>query len=432
MRCGMGRGECGDYVNMPEADFVYLACYASRPTPDLTMVATHIQRTDGAIRSGPDSSYSVDYDGVPVPDTEEEVDDPTAITDPFDPERIKITTRQPVVELLKNRFDHKELDLNPDFQRHIGIWDDTRKSRLVESLLLRIPIPVFYMAEDPTETAIDRLIVVDGVQRLSTIFAFMNDTFALKRLEYLRRFDGATFSQLPGHMQRRIRETELICNIIERETPEEVMYNVFLRVNTGGRALNSQEIRHAMNPGPARELLASLAASDEFLEATQRSIRTIRMDDRELVLRFLSFRLSDWRLYQNRSFDNHLALTMKRINNATDLERKGYSSDFVRSMKAASDILGRDAFRRPRDETLRKKPINKALFEAWSTQFAGRSADELEKLRSLRPSVTLAFRTLIGSDGDFNNAISYATASVESIKKRHGAIEQLLDRIIES
>ena len=395
------------------------------------MVTTLTPRTGDSLNSLADGLYTNEYDDVNGPSTEVELDDPTAITDPFDPERIKITTKQPVVELLKMRFDHGELDLNPDFQRHSGIWDDTRKSRLVESLLLRIPIPVFYMAEDPIEQSIDRLIVVDGVQRLSTIFDFMNGEFELKRLEYLQRFEGARFHQLPGHMQRRIRETDLICNIIERSTPEEVMYNVFLRVNTGGRALNSQEIRHAMNPGPVRELLASLAESVEFLDATQRSVRSIRMDDRELVLRFMSFHLSDWRRYQNRSFDKHLAETMKIINRASDIDRRDYSAAFIRSMKAASDILGQDAFRRPRDESGHRKRINKALFEAWSTQFAKRSPGELDALERQSALVDEAFGELIASDSEFNNAISFATASVESIKRRHSAIERLLNRVVE-
>ena len=156
--------------------------------------------------------------------------------------------------------------------------------------------------------------MVDGLQRLSTIHSFIHGQFQLAGLEYLVQFDKARFDDLPRSMQRRIVETELVLNVIEPGTPEEVMFNIFSRINTGGMTLNGQEIRHALNKGRARDYLMELASCEEFLSATQNSISTKRMLDRECVLRFLAFWLRHWDQYQNNDLDGFLNSTMKAIN----------------------------------------------------------------------------------------------------------------------
>src|SRR6185312_9347960 len=117
---------------------------------------------------------------------EDELDDPNlAIIRPFDPERIKVNTAPAIVSLIIKRIDEKEIDLAPEFQRRARVWDIGRKSRLIESLLLKIPLPVFYVAAD----AKDRWSVVDGLQRLTTILDFIKGAFALHGLEYLTQLD---------------------------------------------------------------------------------------------------------------------------------------------------------------------------------------------------------------------------------------------------
>ena len=160
----------------------------------------------------------------------EQEDSQERITHPFDPEQIKMRTVNIVVEQLVSRIRHDEIDLAPDFQRLRGIWKKERKSRLIESLLLRIPIPVFYVAADKSEI----WSVVDGIQRMSTIYDYVTGKFSLTKLEYLTWLDGRKHDELPRQMQRRISETQLVVNIIEPGTPAEVMFNVFLRINTGG------------------------------------------------------------------------------------------------------------------------------------------------------------------------------------------------------
>ena len=268
-------------------------------------------------------------------ETEREDPEQDHVEQPFDPSRIKVRTVPVVVDQIVTRIEHDEIDLAPDFQRMRGIWDLQRRSRLIESLLLRIPIPVFYVAADHD----DNWAVVDGVQRISTIHDYMTGVFALTHLEYRREFDGKRYDQLPRSMQRRIIETQIVVNVIEPGTPPEIMFNIFRRINTGGMMLNGQEIRHALNPGPVRAYLKMLAESEEFLDATDRSIRPPRMADRECVLRFLAFHIEPWEGYASGSLDSHLQRTMKTLNVAPSERLDALAADFRNAMRAAARRL---------------------------------------------------------------------------------------------
>lgn len=356
-----------------------------------------------------------------------EQEDPTEkITEPFDPEQIKINTRSLLAEQLVSRIKYKEIDLTPEFQRLRGIWNDERKSRLIESLLLKIPIPVFYVAADRS----DSWSVVDGVQRMSTIDDYVTGRFVLTRLEYLTWLDGYNYDVLPRLLQRRINETELIVNVIEPGTPPEVMLNVFLRINTGGMTLNGQEIRHALNPGPVREYLKALAQSPEFKKATHYSIKEIRMADRECVLRFLAFHIEPPEKYTTNDLDGYLGKVMERINRMSPAERHGLTADFKKAMCAASNIFGEYAFRKRTNIDDRRRPVSKALFESWSVQLARCLPEQIRILVKKREAVQRRFIQLVLEDEEFNNAISYSTSTPRRVQKRFQAIKQLVEEFI--
>ena len=370
------------------------------------------------------SNYDIEYD--PDSGLETEKDDPDIkIERPFDPEKIKVRTTTIVVELLISRLSHNEIDLEPDFQR-LSVWNEWQRCQLIESLLLRIPIPVFYVAADETEN----WSVVDGVQRMSTIYDYVKDEFPLNQLEYLSLFEGRKYSDLPRPMQRRIVETQLVVNIIDPSTPEDVMFNIFRRINTGGVNLNGQEIRNALYHGPVRQYLKELAESEEFLVATDRSIKKNRMADRECVLRFLAFYVDRREDYDSSKLDNYLNRTMTKINEMTPEQRDAISEDFIKAMVAAFLIFDKNAFRKRYNLNDSRRPVSKALFEAWSVRLARCSPEQIKSLVNRREEVIDRFITLMNEDNEFENAISYSTGIPRRVKKRFSTIEKLVGEMV--
>ena len=365
------------------------------------------------------------------------------IRDPFDPTNINIVTKNPVVDLIIKRIVRHEIDLNPDFQRHSDVWDRKRKSRLIESLLLCIPIPVFYMAADEEDT----WQVVDGLQRLDTLKLFILDKrLRLRGLEYLNQFENHSYDDLPRPMQRRLHETELFCHVIQPGTPREVMFNVFKRINTGGKPLSLQEIRHALNPGRARDRINELATDQTFLEATTNSVSTKRMADRECVLRFIAFHLQPLNAYKG-DLDAFLVKAMDSLNKDVSEEQWALlSADFRRAMRLATALFGAEAFRKPpkkrrsrRRDALadelglvdeRRSPINKPLFESWSVNLARLDESQGQHLIEQRETVQNCFLDLMGQD-KFVESISIGTQWDEQVRTRFEEIETLLREVLQ-
>ena len=143
----------------------------------------------------------------------------------LNPEEVRIGTTYVSVEQIVLRIKNGEIYWDTDVQQSFD-WKPMQQSHLIESLLLRIPIPVFYLAADEGSN----WSVVDGVQRLSAIYNFVTGEFSLNRLEYFVRFDGKHYYDLPRPMQRRIDETQLVLHIVEVGTPEDVMFNISRRI----------------------------------------------------------------------------------------------------------------------------------------------------------------------------------------------------------
>lgn len=354
------------------------------------------------------------------------------ITAPFDPEKIDVQTRTMTVDLLMARLRRKVLDLEPNFQRRAGIWNEGNQSRLIESLLLRIPLPTLYAAESGEES----WVVVDGIQRLTTIARFVTpealkpDTspLILTGLEYLRDYEGKTFQELPLRLQTRINETELVIHLVRSGTPEQVMFNIFARINTGGTPLSLQELRHALIPGRSRQVLAKLAQSNEFLNATQRSVSPFRMADREMVLRFLAFRLTPPGDYPRGDLDSFLRDATHQINQLDDKLIAKLGEEFSQAMIRATAIFGEHAFRKRFRGQSRRLPVNKALFEAVSVNLATLTYDQFIRLADKRHQVQENLMDLM-NDTKFQQAISLGTGDKSKVSLRFGSIARLFEEL---
>lgn len=344
------------------------------------------------------------------------------ITEPFDPARIRVDTKPMVISLLMDRIRNREIDLTPGFQRKGGIWSTKAKSQLIESLLIRIPLPAFYM--DGSDES--KWLVVDGLQRLSTLKSFVIDkTLSLSGLEFLNECEGKKFDELPRNLQRRILETQVTVFLIQENTPPEVKFNIFKRINTGGLPLSSQEIRHALNQGKAATLLGQLAESAEFRTATNEGIRDDRMGDRECVLRVLAFMRTPYDAYRAKNIDAFLNQCMRDLNQLPDSDVNNLGIRFRRAMVDCYRLFGERAFRKQKRGSQKRYPINRALFEVWSANVESLSPADVDQLHANGDILRGRFLTLL-EDSDFGAAISYGTGDPRKVRLRFSKIEEII------
>lgn len=355
------------------------------------------------------------------------------IKEPFDPALIDVVTRTMTVDLLLARLRRGVLDLAPDFQRQAGVWGDVAQSRLIESLLLRIPVPNLYAAE----TGDEGWSIVDGIQRLTTIARFVDPTLVpgmtplrLRGLEYLSSYDGHFYADLPPSLRTRIAETELLVHLIRSGTPEPVKFNIFARINTGGLPLTSQELRHALIPGPARAYLTRLAHSKAFKSATNFSIKPDRMADREMVLRFVAFHLTDPRNYGRGDLNGFLRDAMMQLNVAADDTKDAIEQDFSRALQLARDVFGNQAFRkRSATNADRRLPINKAIFESLAVNLAKLDPSQAVLLKSRRKDFDQQFAALTQNER-FLDSVSGGTGDVRKVRTRFSMVDELLGEAV--
>lgn len=384
--------------------------------------------------------HELDADGRDSGVEEELVADDDLILEPFDPRLIDVTTETRTLDTLMKRLEAGRIDLDPDFQRSRGIWTPTKKSQLIESLLLRIPLPTFYVAEIEGDGGLgeDGWAVVDGIQRLSTIAEFVTPgalamaPLKLHGLQYLENEEGKTFDRLPSALQLRVLESQFTMQVIRKTTPEPVKLNIFARINTGGVPLSAQELRHALTPGPARDILKSLAHSQAFRTAVANSVSPSRMADREMVLRFLAFRVEDPEQYRRQDFDNFLRVVMTDINSwdsATEARRR---DEFQTAMDASRRIFVDDAFRKRYRTEDPRRPVSKALFEAVAVAIATVAEEHgpegIENLVQHAPSVRKSFIALM-ADREFDRSVSQGTGDPPRVRYRFGKLIDLMRRL---
>jgi hypothetical protein len=361
--------------------------------------------------------------GVEVEREDESVPDPdSTIAKPWDPAQIRVTTSTFSLRNILDMIDEGSLELAPDFQRG-KVWKAEQKSRLVESLLLQIPLPAFYFAE----ASDGAFRVVDGLQRLSTLHAFVRggeQGFRLKGMEYLEQ-DNSCFTDLPVQWQRRIHNTQLVVNVIDPTTPTDVMYDIFKRINTGGTPLNAQEIRHCMSKDRSRGILKTMTAMPEFNTATNRLGGHIRMNDREMALRFAAFWLLGLDAYLERpAIDLFLERATAQLDSPSEVPDRKVAAlyeAFRTAMRNAHLLFEAHTFRKWPEGSQGRNPINRALFESWSVALA--SYDPAD-LRLRKQAIVAAARRRMTHDFSYLDAITSSTGDRRRVAYRFNAAEQ--------
>jgi hypothetical protein len=295
-----------------------------------------------------DDERTIDLDeSLEPPDTEEDI-----TPDGADEGDLEVDLRAPGIIIEKNDRSLSEfqrwyktgrLIIDPEWQR-LYVWENRRASKLIESILIDVPILVIYLARNEE----GRYEVIDGLQRLTSVFRFFDNEFPLSGLEIVRDLNRQHYRDLPTKFQNKLNDYTLRTFELAEQTPKDLMFLIFERLNTGGIALNDMEIRNSLFRGELNKLIKRLATDDNFVTALSQSRLSRRMQDRALVLRFLAF-YERTHLKLRSGLKRFLNEFLEAYRNPSPAKLKEYEDQFRKAMKAAVTVFGENAFRLRRE-----------------------------------------------------------------------------------
>ncbi len=341
--------------------------------------------------------------------------------------RIVTDKTDPEIDSLYKKFKKGSLDVHPSFQRQF-VWDKTKASRLIESAILRIPIPVVYLAEENS----GKEIVIDGQQRLTSFFSFIdgkwpddNTDFELTKLNVCKELIGKKFKDLDSSLQDSITSCPIRTITLR--------FEIFERLNTGSVSLNDQELRNCIYRGKFNDLLFTLSEDKDFRYLMNINKPDKRMKDVELILRFCAFYLNTYLKYKSpmRKFLNE---TMEEYKDISDLKKKEVEEAFKNSLMIIRSLLDKNAFKRfyrgkniSSDGFWEANKINHSLFDILMSSFA--STDKNIVYKNL-DSIREGFINLMTIDDDFIESIEKSTSGVNAVTIRFDKWRLLLQNII--
>jgi hypothetical protein len=347
---------------------------------------------------------------------------------PKDERKIFTSSSDPTIKDLFDRFKDGELSLQPDFQRQF-VWDTTRSSRLVESVLLSVPLPIIYLAEeaDGNES------VIDGQQRLTSFFDFLDGRLKLKGLRVREELNGLKFADLSKEAQSIIKKTPLRAITIKRESDKDLKFEIFERLNSGSVALNDQELRNCIYRGPYIRLLKELSEDPDFCTLLNLSGPDKRMRDVEMVLRFAAFYHATYLKFSPpmKSFMNS---DMEEHQHLTTIAQDKLRLAFKKSCQLVFSLFGEHAFKRfyrgnAEDANGRweQKKINSSLYDVLMFGF---TAYEKPQIYAKLDGIREAFVDLMANNDTFIAAIELSTSSKQAVETRFDLWRTRLKEVI--
>lgn len=351
---------------------------------------------------------------------------PTGWGSDYPLDAVFVRSEQRTVAEVVKRINANRYQLDPDFQRDF-VWPVSSQSRLIESCIMRIPLPVFYVAE-----SLDgRIAVVDGLQRLTSFHRYLSGDFSLilktGEDQPAHPLDGKKFDDLPIQLQERIEDTQLTLYILDPKAPERAKLDIFERVNSGS-PLTRQQMRNCLFNGLATQWLKKAASSSEFLAASGRSLQQKTMRDREAINRFCAFYLLGENSYRSGDMDEFLARALKHMNdNAQELSL--LSEKFAHSMNANRWLFKEHAFRKSlarSEDFAARSVLNIALFDVFSVVLADYDKD---KVKACANELREAAQLLI-DDADFNHSITYSTNSTKQVYARFKMARDVIGSVL--
>lgn len=329
---------------------------------------------------------------------------------------------------LKRRWEKVPslLDLHPEFQRDF-VWSSRKCCELIESILMGIPLPAFYVRENEKGV----YVVVDGQQRLTTLFNFIDGKFKLKKLTILPSYNDCSFSDLTLSEQNKIEDYTLSLNVIKAPTSDRVIFDLFDRVNRGGVKLNNQEMRNALYQGNATKLINELSKYDGFIQATEGAATSKHMKDRYLVLRFLAFYMLNKGLIIDKetnlpityksNMEDFLGVAMRFLNRLSENDSlfDSLKKVFFETMDVACRvILPLGGFRLPAKDGGNKRPINMAFFESFCYLIS-------ETLPAPQYLIENAYKELL-KDNVYITSLTHSVDSINQVNERYDCIRKYI------
>jgi hypothetical protein len=297
----------------------------------------------------------------------------------------------------------------PEFQRGY-VWNRNQASRLIESLIIQCPIPVVYFSQSLD----NKLIVIDGNQRLLSIKLFMNDAYELQGLTTYPELNGSSWTDLDPRFRDHIANRTIRCITILKDTHPQIKFDVFERLNTGSVKLNAQELRHGINHGPLMREVDDLT-KDETWKKLSGIKRDTRMKGAELVLRFLAFR--HHRGAYAKPLSGFLDSFTSQFRNVGAGELAVWTDEFVNTLSVVDFALGPLAFR-IYDENLRPNTnFNSALYDAQMVAFAETRNPRILD-RDFDPAQLRRAGLRLFASERFENSIRQATSDEQAVRAR--------------
>lgn len=337
-----------------------------------------------------------------------------------------VTTADWTVETLNNQISKGTIDLDPGFQRRAA-WDAPRKSRLIESLIVGLPIPNIVLAENPSQKG--RFIVIDGKQRLLTIQEFHSNNMALESLDIRKDLEGITFSKLPQDDREGLENTTIRATVIKNIQSPDFLYVMFYRLNSGSLQLSPQELRRALIGGNALDEIDHFIQNSGSFGEIFSSKLDRRMRDSELVLRYLAFE-SDLKHYDG-NLKKTLDQTLKHFEDnwsKTQSELHSMLSTFEFALKTSKEVFGDKVFRKWIGNRYEPR-INRAIFDVLVRFFS--DPQIASQSVSNKDTVERAFQNLC-SNPEFKSAIESTTKSIGATQTRMalwgGTLADLLNK----
>ena len=330
-----------------------------------------------------------------------------------------IRTQNRTIYEVYRRIEQGSYIMNPDFQRDF-IWDEKKQSKLIESVVMRIPLPVFYMAEDDE----GRTVVVDGLQRLFTFQRFLKGDLKLQ-IPDRAELNGKRFSDLKPRLQHRIEDFNLTFYTIDLKVPEQARLDIFERVN-GGVALTRQQMRNCLFMGQATSFLKEEARTAIFLKATGHSLNSKTMRDREFVNRFCAFHIMPLDSYRG-DMDVFLAGCLRRMNKMDGSHLSQLSHEFRNGLANNYHLFKQHAFRKhDPNRAYQKRSVLNASF--WDVMSTGLSHYETEHVKEFAEPLRQAVYELL-ADSDFQDAITYSPNSTKRVKLRFEKARRVIEEV---